>query len=134
MYFSYRYAWDGGHDNLALDRAAAEWYLAEGSTRCDMETYLCILNPLEVEQRVMVTYMMEDSAAEVVEFTVPPRSRYTRSVNGDVGRGHDVSFRIMASKGPLGSEPGAVVVERPMYFLFMGGAPGGHVASGYPAD
>jgi hypothetical protein len=77
--------------------------------------------------------MLEDSAARVVDFTVPARSRYTRSVNGDVGQEHDVSCRVIASKGPLWSETGEVVVERPMYFLFMGTMPGGHVASGYPA-
>lgn len=133
IYFSYRYMWDGGHNNMASDRAAGKWYLSEGSTRHGIETYLCIFNPRDVEQRVIVNYMLENSAAEVVEFTIPPYSRYTRSVNGDIGQGHDVSCHVIAFKGPLWSEAGEVVVERPMYFLFMGTVPGGHVASGYPA-
>jgi hypothetical protein len=134
MYFTYNYTWDGGHDNMAMDRTAPEWYLAEGSTRHGIETYLCILNPLAEEQTVMVTYMMEESSNEVVEFTVPSRSRYTRSVNADVGPDHDVSFRIIAFKGTSMAERGEIVVERPMYFLYKGTIPGGHVASGYPVD
>ncbi|MEW6553307.1 MAG: hypothetical protein AB1384_03345 [Actinomycetota bacterium] len=134
MYFTYMYAWEGGHDNMAMDRAAGEWYLAEGSTRQGIETYLCILNPLDVDQEVYITYMMEESRNEVVDFIIPARSRYTRSVNADVGPGHDVSFRIKAQKGASFAEKGGIVVERPMYFLYGGEIPGGHVASGFPLD
>jgi hypothetical protein len=65
---------------------------------------------------------------------VPARSRYTRSVNADVGPNHDVSFRVKALLNTDPVEPGEIVVERPMYFLYGGSIPGGHVASGYPAD
>jgi hypothetical protein len=134
MYFTYKYIWDGGHDNMALDHAASEWYLSEGSTRHGIETYLCILNPLDVEQTVIVSYMMENSGSEVVDFTIPANSRYTRNVNDDVGLNHDVSFRVIAFKGPSMAEKGEIVVERPMYFLYGGTLPGGSVASGYPVD
>ncbi len=132
MYFNYRYSWAGGHDNTAVSRAAPEWYLAEGSTRRGIETYLCVLNPLDVEQRVIVEYLMEQGGYMEVEFTVPPRSRYTRNVNADLGDGHDVSFRLKALKVADPVEPGEIVVERPMYFLYGGTIPGGHVTSGYP--
>jgi hypothetical protein len=82
----------------------------------------------------MVTYMMEESINEVVEFTVPARSRYTRSVNADVGPDHDVSFRVISFRGTSLAERGEIVVERPMYFLYRGTTPGGHVASGHPVD
>ena len=134
MYFTYKYMWEGGHDNMAVARAAGEWYLSEGSTWRGTETYLCVLNPLDVEQKVIVTYMMENSINEVVEFIVPARSRYTRFVNDDVGQDHDVSFRVIAFKGSSMAEKGAIVVERPMYFLYGGTIPGGHVASGYALE
>jgi hypothetical protein len=134
VYFTYNYMWDGGHDNMACDHAASEWYLAEGTTRRGIETYLCILNPLGVEQTVFATYMMEEGKNKVVDFVVPAHSRYTRSVNDDVGANHDVSFRVIALKGVSMTEKGEIVVERPMYFLYGGTLPGGHVASGYPTD
>lgn len=132
MYFNYKYAWAGGHDNTAMARTSGEWYLAEGSTRHGLETYLCILNPLPVGQGVTVEYLMENGGYEAVEFTIPPHSRYTRNVNADVGEGHDVSFRVKAFKNTDPIEPGEIVVERPMYFLYGGALAGGHVASGYP--
>jgi len=134
VYFNYKYMWAGGHDNMAIDRTSGEWYLAEGATWRGIETYLCILNPLDIDQTVIVTYMMEKSSNKVVEFVVPAASRYTRYVNADVGEGHDVSFRIMATKNNPANDAGEIVVERPMYFLYGGTLPGGHVASGYPAD
>ncbi len=134
MYFTYNYTWDGGHDNMAIDRTSGEWYLAEGATWKGFETYLTILNPLEVDQTVIVEYLMEKGGHAEVEFMVPAHSRYTRNVNADVGPGHDVSFRVIAFKGESLSEKGEIVVERPMYFLYGGTLPGGHVASGYPAD
>lgn len=135
MYFSYNYVWDGGHDNMAMDRAAGEWYLAEGSTRHGIETYLCVLNPLEVDQTVYVEYLMEDSGYGEARFSVPANSRYTRNVNADVGRDHDVSFRVKAYIEKEDTvEPGEIVVERPMYFLYGGSLPGGHVAPGYPVN
>jgi hypothetical protein len=134
IYFSYNYVWDGGHDNMAMDRTAGEWYLAEGATWHGIETYLCVLNPLDVDQTVIVEYLMENSGYQEVEFTVPANSRYTRNVNADVGRDHDVSFRVKALKNTDPVEVGEIVVERPMYFLYGGSLPGGHVASGYPVD
>ena len=134
MYFIYNYVWAGGHDNMAMDRTAGEWYLAEGATWHGIETYLCVLNPLDVDQTVIVEYLMEDSGYQEVEFAVPARSRYTRNVNADVGPDHDVSFRVKALKNTDPVEPGEIVVERPMYFLYGGSMPGGHVAPGYPVD
>lgn len=131
MYFSYKGDWEGGHAVVGETRPGPKWFLAEGSTRHGIETYLCVLNPLDVEQTVYVTYMMENSRTRVAEFTIPARSRYTRSVNGDIGPNHDVSFHVRAHKG---AEAGEVVVERPMYFLYGGTLPGGHVASGYPVE
>jgi hypothetical protein len=134
MYFTYKYIWNGGHDNMAIDHTSGEWYLAEGATWKGIETYLTILNPLEVDQTVIVEYLMENSGYKEVEFVVPGNSRYTRNVNADVGTGHDVSFRVRATQNTDPVGPGAIVVERPMYFLYGGTLPGGHVASGYPAD
>ncbi len=134
MYFTYKYMWDGGHNNMAIDRTAGEWYLAEGATQHGIETYLCVSNPLDTDQTVIVEYLMENGGYREVEFVIPRRSRYTRNVNADVGPGHDVSFRITATQNTDPVGPGGIVVERPMYFLYGGMLPGGHVTSGYPAD
>ncbi len=132
MYFNYQHTWQGGHVNKAIREARGEWYLAEGATRKGFETYLCILNPLDSNQCVTVEYMMEKRGYRAVEFDVPARSRYTRNVNADVGEGHDVSFRVKAFLDTSPVQPGRIVVERPVYFLYGGTMAGGHVASGYP--
>jgi hypothetical protein len=132
MYFYYRYSWEGGHDNFAQREGVPELYLAEGATWHGIETYLCVLNPLDEQQTVIVEYLMEEGGYGQVEFVVPPHSRYTRNVNADVGENHDVSFRVTAFRGEGSVEPGEIVVERPMYFLYGGTMPGGHVASGFP--
>jgi hypothetical protein len=131
MYFDYNYVWPGGHNNMAVSVAAAEWYLAEGATWHGIETYLCILNPLTEDQDVIVQYLMEGGLYRQEEFVVPARSRYTRNVNADVGENHNVSFRVNAFKQTEPIEPGEIIVERPMYFLYGGIFPGGHVASGF---
>lgn len=131
MYFDYNYVWPGGHDNMAVSRAAAEWYLAEGATWHGIETYLCILNPLPEDQNVIVQYYMENGLYEQVEFEIPGQSRYTRNVNADVGKNHNVSFRVNAFLQTEPVEPGEIVLERPMYFLFQGTMAGGHVSAGY---
>jgi hypothetical protein len=74
---------------------------------------------------------MEGSEYKEVEFTVAANSRYTRNVNNDVGENHNVSFRVNAFKQTELVEPGEIIVERPMYFLYGGIFPGGHVASGF---
>ena len=132
MYFDYNYVWPGGHDNMAVSGSAAEWYLAEGATWHGIETYLCILNPLPEDQDVIVQYLMEGGLYSQTEFIVPARSRYTRNVNVDVGENHNVSFRVNAFKLTEPIEPGEIIVERPMYFLYGGIFPGGHVSSGFP--
>lgn len=133
MYFNYEHVWAGGHGNTAVDRTAAERYLAEGSTRHGVETYLCILNPLDVDQAVAVEYLVEEGGGKRVESAVPARSRCTRNVDADVGENHDIPMRLEAREGASLEEPGEIVVERPVYSLYGGALPGGQVASGFPA-
>jgi len=119
MYFRYgEGGWEGGDCVIGARRAGRLWYLAEGYTGPGFHTWLCILNPGPEDARVLVSYYTQEEgplAARTVE--VPSRTRYTLFVNQSAGEGYQLSTSLVSDR-PL-------VVERPMYFDYMG-LPGGH--------
>ena len=119
MYFDYKGVYTGGHDTLGSAHLRPTWYFAEGTTRTDFDTYLCIGNPSDTEARVVVSYFVEGGGTADVTHTVGPRTRQTIEVAEDIGRGKDFSCRVDCAAGV------GLVVERPMYFNY-----GGHIFSG----
>ncbi|MBU4173442.1 MAG: DUF4978 domain-containing protein [Actinobacteria bacterium] len=110
------------------DGGRTEWNFAEGCTRAGFETWLCVQNPGQDEATATITYMFADGTTEDKEHTVAPNSRYTVSVNEEVGPEKDVSMRVTSDR--------PVIVERPIYFDYagLGGHPtwqGGHTVVGY---
>ncbi|MCG2795310.1 MAG: DUF5719 family protein, partial [Actinomycetia bacterium] len=122
MYFNY-VGLTGGHDVVGATRSAKEWYFAEGSTREGFQEWLCIQNPNTEEVDVTITYMLGTGENQEQVTTVKPRSRATVDVNSAVGWGKDVSARVTCSK--------QIIVERPMYFNYMGKWTGGHDVVGF---
>lgn len=92
-------------------------YLAEGYTGAGFVTYLCLGNPSSTDAVATVTYLFPDGATHLQEIMVPAASRATINVNGEIGDGREVSFRIDCEE--------AIVVERPMYFNYGGAWSGG---------
>jgi hypothetical protein len=128
MYFDYSgmggWDWTGGHCVIGSIAAAKEWFFAEGYTGDGFEEWLCIQNRSGTRAHFTVTYYPEGGGDPIVkeERFIPAHSRYTVYVNKDAGEGFSISAEVVADK--------PVIVERPMYFDFMGWT-GGHDVLGY---
>jgi hypothetical protein len=124
MYFRYKRAWSGGSDTVGSAYVRPTWYFAEGTTRTNFDTYLCIGNPTDTDAQVNVSYMMEGGGNVERQYAVGARSRKTIEVAGEIGREKDFSC-VVDSPNRVG-----LVVERPMYFNYLGSWSGGHDALG----
>ena len=100
------------HDSIGVTAPASTWYLAEGSTGGDMETWVLVQNPGDSAVRVEVTFQTREgevAPAQLSDVTVGARSRWTLKVNDYVPNNYDVSTRVRV-KGE-----GGVICERAMY-------------------
>jgi hypothetical protein len=99
------------------------FYVAEGTTIDNFETWYTIGNPNGSEANVKSKFMA--GSGEVIQraYTVAPHSRLTIDVNADVGQGEDISSCIECDK--------PIMVERPMYFNYHGARDGGSDAPAY---
>jgi len=133
MYFNYNGAWTGGHDVVGLPLPSSPFDFAEGTTRPNFDSYLCIQNPDTNDAAVQITYMLGDGTTQVQTLTVPKTSRQTVKVNdflnGILGPGddaaHDFSAKVETTNGV------GIIAERPMYFNYKGVWTGGHDVVGY---
>ncbi|MCJ7744762.1 MAG: SpoIID/LytB domain-containing protein, partial [Actinobacteria bacterium] len=126
MYFNYQGGWSGGHDAMGAPSPKTTWYFAEGTTRPNFATFLCIANPSDAEAAVTVTYMVAGGGNRDIAYVAGPHSRRTINVVTDLGGDRDFSCRV-ASTNDVG-----IIVERPMYFNYGGAWSGGHDAMGAP--
>ena len=124
MYFNYHDGWTGGSDTIGSPETQKTSYFAEGTTRANFDTYLCIGNPSDTEARLTVTYMVEGGRNTEVKYVVDPRARKTIEVAKVIGREKDFSCRVSSTNGV------GIVAERPMYFNYGGKWSGGHIAMG----
>jgi hypothetical protein len=128
MYFSYKqgdsgYGWTGGHNVAGAPLAKTSWFFAEGCTLDGFDEYICIGNPGTEESIVTMTFMLESGDPIIKKVVVDAGRRVTVKVADEVGRGHDVSTRLEATR--------PVVAERPMYFNYGGKWNGGHNVIGF---
>ncbi len=117
--------WDGmrgGHDSIATNSPAQEWYLAEGSTDWGFDEYVLLGNPGNTAANVQLTYMTPGGPVPRAPLSVPAGSRVTVHVNADLA-GEDVSVKVTADRG--------IVVERSMYWN-NGTGKGGHCQIAVP--
>jgi hypothetical protein len=115
---------------LGLQPAAAApsttWYFAEGYTGEGFNTWLTIENAGSTDGTATITYYFSDGSAPVVKTkSVPLYTRQTVDVNADVGSDKEVAIKVESTID--------VVVERPMYFNYMGKWDGGHTTLGATA-
>ncbi len=110
----------GGHASTGVTSPALQWYLAEGYTGDNFQTYILIQNPTETDANVEVTYMPDTGSNVVKTLVVPANSRFT-IVTGDgdangPGFGTDKAFatKVASTNGV------PIVVERAMYFASEG--------------
>ena len=126
MYFDYKGKWSGGHDAMGSKSLSTKFYVAEGTTIENFETWYTIGNPNGSEANVKITFMSGSGDIIPREYAVAPHSRLTIDVNAEVGQGKDISSCIESDK--------PVMVERPMYFNYHGARDGGSDAPAYGVD
>jgi hypothetical protein len=129
MYFRYTSFgadWTGGHCVIGATSPAMAWFFGEGYTSTGFQEWLCLLNPGNDKAVVEIYYFTQEQgplATRQVE--VPARTRVNVRVNDSAGPDLQLSTRVNVASGP------AIVVERPMYFLYNGAWSGGHDVVGY---
>jgi len=129
MYFNYKWMWTGGHDVVGALGPAPTWYFAEGTTRPDFDTYLCIQNPDDSKSsKVEINYIKGDGTTKDQEVTIPPHSRVTIAARDQLGTGDDAAHDFSSVVGTTNGVP--IIVERPMYFNYKGMWTGGHCVMG----
>ena len=111
MYFNYK-GITGGHVALGCPAPGTKWYLAEGYTSPEFDTYVLISNPGEESAGLTVRYMLKGGRFIDRKYTVAAHSRYTIEVNKQPGLANQEVSTLVRSTRP-------VVVERSMYFNYM---------------
>ena len=110
MYFV-SYGRDGGADAPGVSEAARFWYLAEGYTGGDYDTYVLVMNPNDTASKVDISFLKPDGTQVGTSFSVAAHSRYTVHVDAIQGL-TDAEFATALT----GEKP--VICERAMYFSF----------------
>lgn len=118
--------WDGGEAAMGNPDPSTQYFLAEGCTITNFDTWYTLQNPRDDKGcKVTIEYCFGDGSTQNLEYWIEPHSRLTVNVNDAVQRQGDVSGEITASF--------PIVIERPMYFNYKG-ITGGHDAVGFGVD
>jgi hypothetical protein len=106
--------WREAHNSFGVVDLGTRWALAEGRVggARQFHTFILLANPQADEARVMVTYLREEGAPIVRQYTVPPTSRFTIDVNAIVPEMRDESFGTLIEV--MNGVP--IAAERSMYW------------------
>lgn len=102
----------GGSDAPGVTAPSEYWYLAEGYTGGEFDTYILIFNPNDEEVYVDVNYLLANGGVKIARYQVKPHSRYT--IHVDVVEGLENTEFSTALTGSL-----PIVCERAMYFSMV---------------
>jgi hypothetical protein len=97
-----------GTDSIGAPATAMDWYLAEGSTGTDFETWIVVENPNGAAAHITLSYMTVSGSVVNRAEAVPARSRGTYNVADNVPGVWSVSTKVHSSDQP-------VIAERAMY-------------------
>jgi hypothetical protein len=123
VYFNY-YGKTGGHDSVGTINHSQEWYLAEGYTGGDFDTWVLVQNPGVLPAQITLSFQLTEGTAPDYTFTLAGGTR--ESVHLDELPGLEdaqVSTRVTSDQ--------PVVAERAVYFNYYGKT-GGHDSVGVP--
>jgi hypothetical protein len=95
-----------------------DWYLPEGYTGGNFDTYILLQNPNGWDAEAEVRFLLEGSASDPLKVELPASSRTTIKVDEEPGM-EDAAFSTMVSADS------GVVAERAMYFTYEGERAGG---------
>jgi uncharacterized repeat protein (TIGR01451 family) len=101
----------GGHDSIGATAPAAAWYLAEGATDGDFQTWVLVQNPGDAEVRVNLKLQTDEGeqAPQLLQnVPVPARGRVSFPIHAFV-RTYNVSTYVECTDG-------LVVCERSVYW------------------
>ncbi|MDY6794917.1 MAG: DUF5719 family protein [Actinomycetota bacterium] len=128
MYFIYD-GKQGGHDSRAADAPADTWYLAEGYTGGQFDTWVLVQNPGTQDCTVTLEFQVQDGSAPDYSFTLAAGERFSVHLDELDGLSDaQVSTKVTAQRG---YETADVVAERAEYFIYDG-KQGGHDSVGVP--
>lgn len=126
MYFDY-YGRAGGSCSMGATGTAATWYLPEGYTGGDFDTWVMAMNPSGYTVDVTYTFFTDQAGSEpvsVTHFCLPPWSRDTICVDQVPGlHGKGVATMVSAVKSE-DRTPAGIVAEHSVYFRYLATADG----------
>jgi hypothetical protein len=96
-----------GHNSVGTSSPAKVWYLPEGSSAWNFETWTLVENPNATDAHVTLTYMVQGGGPRVLEKTIPAYCRATYNMAQDLGAQVDASVKV------TGDLP--VIAEQSMY-------------------
>jgi P pilus assembly chaperone PapD len=96
-----------GHSSIGTTSPSKTWYLPEGSSNWNFETWTLIENPNDTEANITLTYMTEKAGTRDVTKKIPAHSRASYNMESDIGKA-DASIKVTSSDVP-------VIAERSMY-------------------
>jgi hypothetical protein len=120
MYWNNR---EGGHDSIGVTSPAATWYLAEGATAGEFETWVLVQNPGAMPVNVDFTLNTdagEEKPADLQDLAIPAGTRISFNLGNWVDT-FDVSTKVTGRNG-------SIICERAMYW---NNREGGHDSRGY---
>lgn len=120
--------WSGGDSTLGNPAPSTEYFLAEGTTISNFDTYYTLMNPDASRGcHVTIDYIFGDGTTQSVDYLIKPHARMTINVREAIKKEANVSGSIIADL--------PIVIERPMYFNYDNrGLTGGHDVQGYGTD
>jgi len=108
MYFV-SYNRPGGADAPGVTTPAKYWYLAEGYTGGDFDTYVLVMNPNSEAVKVDVNYLLPGGGIKTASYDVAANSRYTIQVDSIDGLTNTEFSTALTGDKPI-------ICERAMYF------------------
>lgn len=108
---------EGGHASAAVTAPATRWFVAEGATGANFDTYLLIANPAPADTVATVRYLTPEGSYAAT-YPVRGNSRLTLYVDDELRRvsGRDaLNIQIDVSAEVTATQP--IVVERAMYWF-----------------
>jgi hypothetical protein len=108
MYFT-SYGRTGGADAPGISTPVKGWYLAEGYTGGEYDTFVLIMNPNGTPAHVDVKYLLPGGGIKAASYDVPANSRYTIHVDSIEGLTNTEFATALTGNHPI-------ICERAMYF------------------
>ena len=99
--------WEVGHESIGVVSPSSKWYLAEGATAGDFETWVLVQNPTSDWVNIDMKFQTEAGEVQGPVDPIPARSRKSYLVDEWVTT-FDVSTSVTSTGGP-------VICERAMY-------------------